>query len=205
MMVRPIWLTWGPMRVNVYVRVGPHEVMLVSGKQTQWLDYLPTRVLAMTATVFFSAVAMEDGSVNVYTSTGRRCVRVLSSVACRPNCSLRRLMPTLTLGSPCYAMDSSRYSLMVVTSSGQLHSWLVLFWLPSISLAKIFLKEYENTNVAFPRNLHFPPSRRISKPYHTLCNSPAQRSSYNSMFERDSPLIRGISDVMDQTQRALVG
>lgn len=54
--------------------------MLVSGKQTQWLDYLPARVLGMTATVFFSAVAMEDGSVNVYTSTGRKCVSVSSSV-----------------------------------------------------------------------------------------------------------------------------
>ena len=70
-------LVWSPMRVDLYACVyvvGPHEVMLVSGKQTQWLDYLPARVLAMTATVFFSAVAMEDGSVNVYTSTGRRCV-----------------------------------------------------------------------------------------------------------------------------------
>lgn len=58
----------------MYVYVGPHEVMLVSGKQTQWLDFLPARVVCMTATVSFSAAAMEDGSVNVYTSTGRRCV-----------------------------------------------------------------------------------------------------------------------------------
>ena len=48
--------------------------MLLSGKQTQWLDYLPSRVLAMTATSSFAAVAMQDGSVNVYTTTGRRSV-----------------------------------------------------------------------------------------------------------------------------------
>lgn len=102
------------------------------------------------------------------------------------------------------------YGLVEVLSYGGHILWTTTFlvgpFLAAINfLAKIFLKEYENTNVAFPRNLDFPPSRRISKPYHTLCNSPAQRSSYNSMFERDSPLIRGISDVMDQTQRALVG
>lgn len=52
--------------------LGPIEVMLVGGKQTLWLDYLPSRVLAMTATASFSAVAMQDGSVNVYSGTGRR-------------------------------------------------------------------------------------------------------------------------------------
>lgn len=50
----------------------PTEVMLVNSKQTQWLDYLPSRIIAMTATTSFSAVAMQDGSVNVYSSTGRR-------------------------------------------------------------------------------------------------------------------------------------
>ena len=122
-----------------------------------------------------------------------------------PDCSLPRLMPTLTLGSPCYAMDSSRYSLMVVTSSGQLYSWLVPLLVVIHLLAEILFKEYENTNVAFPPNLHFPPSRCIPKPHHTLRNSPTQRSPYNSMFKWDSPLIRGAPNVMDQTQRALVG
>lgn len=58
--------------------------MLVSGKQTQWLDYLPSRVLAMTATTSFAAVAMQDGSVNVYSSTGRRyvCLHVSNVLYC---------------------------------------------------------------------------------------------------------------------------
>lgn len=54
--------------------IDPTEVMLLSGKQTQWLDFLPSRVLAMTATASFAAVAMEDGSVIVYSSTGRRYI-----------------------------------------------------------------------------------------------------------------------------------
>ncbi|KZP25696.1 histone transcription regulator 1 [Athelia psychrophila] len=83
----------------------PTEVALVSGKHTQWLDFLPSRVLAMTGTASFAAVALEDGSLVVYSPNGRR------------------LMPTLTLGSPAYAVDSSNHSLMVVTASGQLYSW----------------------------------------------------------------------------------
>jgi len=95
----------------------------VSGKQTQWLDYLPSRVLAMTATASFAAVAMQDGSVNVYSSTGRR------------------LMPTLSLGSPCWAMDSSKHSLMVATCSGQIYSWNTKTqssYFPPVSLQTLF-------------------------------------------------------------------
>jgi protein HIRA/HIR1 len=53
---------------------GPTEVMFVSGKQTQWLDYLPSPVLLVKATLHFCAVAMQDGCVNVYSHTGRRHV-----------------------------------------------------------------------------------------------------------------------------------
>lgn len=58
--------------LSSYMLPGPTEVRLFSGKQTLWLDYLPSRILAMTATASFAAVAMQDGSVNVYSSTGRR-------------------------------------------------------------------------------------------------------------------------------------
>lgn len=51
---------------------GPMEVLFVSGKQTQWLDYLPSPVVALTASPSFCAVAMQDGSVSVYSHTGRR-------------------------------------------------------------------------------------------------------------------------------------
>lgn len=86
---------------------GPTEVIFVSGKQTQWLDYLPSPALLVKATSYFCAVAMQDGCVNVYSHTGRR------------------LIPTLSLGSPCSFMDVSKHVLLVITSSGQLYSWNV--------------------------------------------------------------------------------
>lgn len=46
--------------------------MFVSGKQTQWLDYLPSPIVAIKATMCFCAVATQDGSVTVYSHTGRR-------------------------------------------------------------------------------------------------------------------------------------
>ncbi len=52
----------------------PNEVLYVSGKQTQWLDYLPSPILAVTATPTFCAVAMQDGTLTVYSHTGRRYV-----------------------------------------------------------------------------------------------------------------------------------
>lgn len=52
--------------------VDEYEVLYVNGKATQWLDYLPTPVLAAAATRSFCAVAMQDGCINVYSPTGRR-------------------------------------------------------------------------------------------------------------------------------------
>ncbi|KAH7919190.1 histone transcription regulator 1 [Leucogyrophana mollusca] len=83
---------------------GPTEVTFSSVKQTQWLDFLPSPIIALTASNMFCAVALQDGSVNVYSHTGRR------------------LMPTLSLGSPCSFIHSCKSSLMILTASGQLHS-----------------------------------------------------------------------------------
>lgn len=58
---------------------GLTEVLFANGKQTQWLDYLPSPVVALVATTAFCAVAMQDGSVNVYSHTGRRYVSVRES------------------------------------------------------------------------------------------------------------------------------
>lgn len=46
----------------------------VSGKQTEWLDYLPSPVLAVHATSYYCAVATEDGCVTVYSHNGRKYV-----------------------------------------------------------------------------------------------------------------------------------
>ncbi|KAH0834880.1 histone transcription regulator 1 [Lanmaoa asiatica] len=81
---------------------GPTEVLFVSGKQTQWLDYLPSPVVGLTASLSFCAVAMQDGSVNVYSHTGRR------------------IMPTLSLGSQCVMIQSCKTALLLLTASGKL-------------------------------------------------------------------------------------
>ncbi|CAA7269311.1 unnamed protein product [Cyclocybe aegerita] len=84
---------------------GTTEVAFISGKSTEWLDYLPSPVLALKATTGFSAVAMQDGTVNVYSVTGRRT------------------MPTLSLGSPVSIMEGSKNALLAITVSGQLYCW----------------------------------------------------------------------------------
>jgi len=51
---------------------GTTEITFVSGKETEWLDYLPSPAIAVKATSSFCAVAMQDASVNVYSHTGRK-------------------------------------------------------------------------------------------------------------------------------------
>ncbi|KAK7059665.1 protein HIR [Favolaschia claudopus] len=81
------------------------EVSYMSGKHTQWLDYLPCPALAVCASSRFCAVGMRDGSVIVYSHTGRR------------------LMPSLSLGAPCSFIDGRGSMLLIVSSIGQLYSW----------------------------------------------------------------------------------
>ena len=72
-----LFLPYGQHRAHLFNRRSDRPIVsrsLVSGKQTQWLDYLPSPALALVATTVFCAVAMQDGSVNVYSPTGRRCV-----------------------------------------------------------------------------------------------------------------------------------
>lgn len=58
----------------------------VSGRQTEWLDYLPSPVLALKATTSYCAVGMEDGTVNVYSQNGRRySISIWFSKILRPN------------------------------------------------------------------------------------------------------------------------
>ncbi|KAG6821105.1 hypothetical protein H0H93_006444 [Arthromyces matolae] len=84
---------------------GPAEVTLISAKQTQWLDYLPSPVISLKATYSYCAVATLDGSVNIYSPTGRR------------------FMSALALGSPAAFMEANKDALLVITTAGQLYSW----------------------------------------------------------------------------------
>ncbi|KAK0215651.1 histone transcription regulator 1 [Armillaria fumosa] len=101
---------------------GLSEVSFLSGKQTLWLDYLPSPALSIKATSSYCAVAMQDGSVNVYSHTGRR------------------IMPNLSLGSPCSFLDGVKNSLLVITASGQVYSWAVnkqASFFPPVSIAPL--------------------------------------------------------------------
>lgn len=83
------------------------RITFTSGGETQWLDYVPSSVILANATNVFCAVAMQDGSINVYSPNGRR------------------LLPTLKLGLPASFVDANKHCLMVITSDGQLYSWYI--------------------------------------------------------------------------------
>ncbi|KAG5721434.1 Protein HIR1 [Termitomyces sp. T112] len=84
---------------------GPTEVMFIAGKQTQWLDYLSSPAINVKATPSFCAVATLDGSVNIYSYTGRR------------------FMPSFALGAPAAFMEATKHALLIITTTGQLYSW----------------------------------------------------------------------------------
>ena len=58
----------------IFFSAAPSEVTFLTGTQTQFLDYVSCGVLAVAVTGVFCAAALEDGSVNVYSQTGRRYV-----------------------------------------------------------------------------------------------------------------------------------
>ena len=96
----------------------------ITGRQTEWLDYLPSPVLALKATASYCAVGMQDGSINIYSHNGRRYVNsCLSSKHVRSNVFYERVMPTLMLDSPCSVMEGSKNALLVITVNGQVYSW----------------------------------------------------------------------------------
>ena len=79
-----------------------------SSTTTEWLDYLPSPVIALVVTSIFSAFACEDGTISVYSPTGRK------------------LLPTMVLDGTCSRiMANSRGGLSVVSSTGALCEWFV--------------------------------------------------------------------------------
>ncbi|KAJ3893605.1 histone transcription regulator 1 [Lentinula edodes] len=101
---------------------GATSVHFFKGKQTLWLDYLSSPVIAVHATPHFCVAAMSDGSLNVYSPSGRR------------------LMPTLNLGLPCSILDGSKNCLLVITQAGVLHLWNVskgIAFFPPVSVAPL--------------------------------------------------------------------
>ncbi|KAG8988475.1 HIR complex subunit [Tulasnella sp. JGI-2019a] len=100
----------------------PTELTFISGKQTQFLDYPSAPVLSLSVTGAFCAAALVDGSLNVYSLTGRR------------------LFPTLALDSPCAYVEGAKWFLMAITASAKLHVWNVKTCraaFPTVSLGTI--------------------------------------------------------------------
>lgn len=82
-----------------------NEVAYIVEKQTQWLDYLPSPVILLTANNFYCCVATLDSRINVYSHSGRRVI------------------PTLTLDGPAAFLCTAKSALVILTASGTLHSF----------------------------------------------------------------------------------
>jgi protein HIRA/HIR1 len=100
----------------------PSEVTFFTGKQTQWLDYVPAAVTAVATTAHFNAASMQNGYVNVYSPTGRRYAHSSNETLVK-NLIFGRLLPTFMLGSPLAHLCAAEWSLMAITSEGMLYSW----------------------------------------------------------------------------------
>ncbi|PWN48263.1 WD40 repeat-like protein [Violaceomyces palustris] len=69
-----------------------------------WVDYSPSPALTATISTNFSAVGLEDGTINVYSSKGRKLTNLL-------------------LDAPVFRLDSSSSVLLAITTSGMMHRW----------------------------------------------------------------------------------
>lgn len=73
-----------------------------------WTDYLPSAVMLMTGNQFMSAVACEDGSLQIYTPSGRR------------------YLPPILLESTAVVLNCSSQWLLCLTATGLLYTWDIL-------------------------------------------------------------------------------
>jgi protein HIRA/HIR1 len=73
-----------------------------------WVDYLPSAVLLMTGNKLFSAVGCEDGTLTIYTPSGRR------------------FLPPIMLESTPVILQCSSQWLLCLTTTGLLYTWDML-------------------------------------------------------------------------------
>ncbi|KAL8291734.1 hypothetical protein RQP46_001992 [Phenoliferia psychrophenolica] len=83
-------------------RNGTSEIAVVTKSKTLWVDYLPNYVVCAAGSEEFVAVSTEDGSLTVYTPTGRR------------------MLPTMVLDSPCSFLEAQHGFLLAITALGSL-------------------------------------------------------------------------------------
>ncbi|ORY52826.1 WD40-repeat-containing domain protein [Leucosporidium creatinivorum] len=84
---------------------GTSEVSVSTTSKTLWVDYLPHYIVVAAGSPQFAAVSLEDGSLVVYSPTGRR------------------LLPTLVLDSTCAFLEAEGAFLMAITALGTLSVW----------------------------------------------------------------------------------
>ncbi|KAK4047050.1 HIR complex subunit [Microbotryomycetes sp. JL221] len=86
---------------------GMSEITVTSKDKVLWTDYLMQFIVLVAGSAVFTAVATEEGTLVVYSPTGRR------------------LLPTLVLDSPCSFLVAEGQYLMALTSYGTLYVWSV--------------------------------------------------------------------------------
>ncbi|KAK4047227.1 HIR complex subunit [Microbotryomycetes sp. JL201] len=84
---------------------GMSELTVTSKDKALWTDYLAQYVVLVAGSASFAAAATEEGTLVIYSPTGRR------------------LLPTLVLDSPCSFLTAEGPYLMAITSYGTMHVW----------------------------------------------------------------------------------
>lgn len=75
--------------------------------RASWMDFSDTAAILATVSEKFSAIAFEDGSLNIYSAKGRK-------------------LASMYIESLCHKMESQKDFLVVITTQGQLRKWNVL-------------------------------------------------------------------------------
>ena len=131
-----------PELFRIYVESSEVTFFTSKEKMVQWLDYLPSPAESICAPNSFAAVTMEDGSINVYSLTGRK------------------LMPTLSLECPASVIDACEWYRTVITTSAQVYIWyksptkIYILHLLTFSLKK----KLDNGTSLLPHLIPSPPS-----------------------------------------------
>ncbi|KAK4701977.1 protein HIRA/HIR1, partial [Phenoliferia sp. Uapishka_3] len=113
---------------------GTSEVAVVTATKTLWVDYLPKYIVCAAGSPHFVAVSTEDGSLTVYSPTGRR------------------LLPTMVLDSPCSFLEAEGPFLLAITALGSLTVWNTSFaksLFPPLSISTL-LTSSATLNVPHP-------------------------------------------------------
>ncbi|KAM0791654.1 hypothetical protein ACM66B_006090 [Microbotryomycetes sp. NB124-2] len=109
---------------------GMSEITVTSKDKVLWTDYLAQYVVLVAGSPSFTAAATEEGTLVVWSPTGRR------------------LLPTLVLDSPCSFLTAEGPFLMAITAYGTLHVWSTSSkkaMFPSLSVSSLLTSSATNS------------------------------------------------------------